>query len=167
MKAFYFLVILFVALSCQNVKYPEKPDNLIPEDKMVEVLTEVYLSNATRTKDIRVARKAGYMLDSMLYKKFDIDSSQFANSHAYYSTDIDEYTAMFKRVKEKLNILKVGADSIKAQYDERRRILDSIKKDSLRKIELKKAEDSVEVSTPFNTQTEVESNKLIPAVQGI
>lgn len=154
-----------MALGCQDVKYPEKPDNLIPESKMVDVLAEVYLSNATRSKDIRIIREKGYKLDSMLYKKFTIDSVQFAQSHAFYSTDIDGYTAMFEKVKVKLEKIKVGADSLKAQYDERRRVQDSIRKDSLRVFEMDRLEDSLNIAKPFlNAVEDKVVPSLIPAV---
>ncbi|EDM43663.1 hypothetical protein SCB49_08733 [unidentified eubacterium SCB49] len=143
MKGFYYIAILFLAIGCQSVKYPEKPDNLIPQDKMVQVLTEVYLSNAART-NIRKVRESGYKLDSMLYVKFDIDSSQFAKSHAYYSANIEDYLTMFDNVKLNLEKIRVGADSLKAVYTKRKKIKDSIKKDSLRAEEMKRLGDSLD-----------------------
>ena len=156
MKGIYFILTVLLVISCQNVKYPEKPDNLIPKDKMVDVLTEVYLSNAVRSYNIRIVRDSGYKLDSMLYKKFSIDSMQFAKSHAYYSTDLDAYTAMFEKVKAKMEIMKVEADTLKAQFSESRRVKDSIRRDSLRIFQMERLEDSIQ---------EAKAN-LIPAVQG-
>jgi len=154
MKQFFLLAIVFMVLGCQNVKYPEKPENLIPKEKMIDVLTEVYLSNASRTYNLRVLRDSGYKLDSMLYKKFDIDSLQFAKSHAYYANDLDEYVAMFEKVKSKLEVVKIKTDTLKARYEERRRIKDSITRDSLRAIELKNNEDTLKIDT----------SRIIPAL---
>ncbi|MFT5984797.1 MAG: hypothetical protein ACI825_000275 [Planctomycetota bacterium] len=148
MKSIYFILILVMAVGCQNVKYPNKPDNLIPEGKMVEVLTEVYLSNAVRSYNIRIVRDSGYKLDSMLYEKFSIDSLQFAKSHAYYSSDLEVYTAIFEKVKAKMEVMKVDADTLKARYIERRRITDSIRRDSLRAFEMDRLEDSIQVISP-------------------
>ena len=168
MKSFYFITILLVILGCQDVKYPEKPDNLISEAKMVDVLTEVYLSNAVRSFNIRIVRDSGYKLDSMLYKKFTIDSIQFAKSHAYYSADLDRYTAMFEKVKVNLETMKVGADSLKSQYDKRRHIQDSIRKDSLRAFEMERLDDSLHVATPLLDSVLQETiPTLIPALQSI
>ena len=148
MKLYSLIAILIVAVSCQDVKLPEKPENLIPEGKMIDVLTELYLSNAVRTTNIRKARESGYKLDSMLYKKFVIDSLQFVKSHDYYSADIDEYAKLFEKVKAKLEILKVEADSLGAKYYRRQSIRDSLRKDSLRVIELQRREDSIENEQP-------------------
>lgn len=142
MNKLYFIAILVAVIGCQDVNYPEKPENLIAKDKMVDVLTEYYLSNAARSFNIRIVRDSGYKLDSMLYKKFAIDSLQFVKSHAYYSSNLDEYTAMFEKVKLNLEKLKIDADTLKAQFERRRRIKDSIRRDSIRAIEMQYLEDS-------------------------
>lgn len=148
MKIGYIIAILILAIGCQNVKYPEKPGDLIPEGKMVDVLTEVYLSKAVRSFNIRIVRDQGYKLDSMLYKKFSIDSAQFAKSHTYYSSNIDNYMEMFKKVKTKLEVIKVEADTLKARHAKRRRVRDSIRRDSLRLIEMEMPKDTITAIIP-------------------
>lgn len=155
MGKFYFLAILFMVFGCQDVKYPEKPENLIAKDKMIDVMTEVYLSNASRGYNIRTVRDSGYKLDSMLYKKFAIDSMQFAKSHAFYAGDFDAYAAMFEKVKLNLEKLKVEADTLKAQFEKRRRIKDSLRRDSLRIIELLRVEDSTKRANGIAIETPV------------
>lgn len=143
MKIHFTIAILLLVIGCQDVKYPEKPSNLIPKEKMIDILTEVYLSNAGRSYNLRIVRDSGYKLDSLMYKKYAIDSLQFAKSHAYYVNDLDNYAGMFDVVVLNLEKMKIGADSLKAQYEEHRRIKDSIKTDSLRAIEMEMDEDSI------------------------
>ena len=85
---------------CQDVKRPEKPKNLIPEDKMVDILTETYLINAARSFDKLTILHNKIKLDSFVYRKFEIDSLQFAASNAFYTSDLNTYNALFlKRIR--------------------------------------------------------------------
>jgi len=54
MKYSIILIFSFLFLaSCKDVDLPEKPDNLIDKDKMVEVLTESYINNSARSIDLK------------------------------------------------------------------------------------------------------------------
>ncbi len=141
MKFFVTIIATLCLLSCQDVKHPEAPQNLIPRDKMVEVFTEAYLINAARSYDKRTILENKVKLDSFIYKKFDIDSLQFAESNAFYTSNLNTYNDLFIRVEERMNLLKIRVDSIhEIVLAEEKRVQDSIneaKKDSLG-LEIKK-----------------------------
>lgn len=124
-----FILFLSVIISCQNVQKPEALENLIPENKMVAILTESYLMNAARSVDNNTIIQKGIKLDSILYKKYTIDSLQFAQSNAYYSTNLNTYEAIFAKVEENLTLEKTKRDTLYERFKraeiERRR-LDSI-----------------------------------------
>ena len=125
-KALFFILTLW---SCQDVKRPEIPQNLIPEDQMVEVLTEAYLINAARSFDNRTIIENKIKLDSFFYKKFNIDSLQFVESDAYYTSNLSTYKRLFTKVEERMALLKVESDSLMLRYVqelEEKRIQDSI-----------------------------------------
>jgi len=133
-----FLIIagfVFCFFGCQNVLRPEMPENLIPEDKMVDILTETYLINAARSFDKRTILENKIKLDSFVYLKFNIDSLQFAQSNAFYTSDLDTYNRIFLKVQERMTGLKTRVDSIKEIIvTEEKRVKDSIdasKRDSL------------------------------------
>ncbi|WP_203294663.1 DUF4296 domain-containing protein [Luteirhabdus pelagi] len=114
-------VILFLgsalfAIGCQNIERPEKPENLIPREKMIDIYVESYLSNAARSVDNRAIRAYGIQLDSILYRRFSIDSIQYDESNRYYSSQLDIYEAMFDEVHERLNTQKVEIDSLIRNY---------------------------------------------------
>jgi len=120
MKYFSFILILFLTLiGCQDVKAPEKPDNLISEEKMVNILTEAYLANAARTVDNKSIIEAGIAIDTIVYKNFGVDSLQFAKNNGYYAGDVEQYTKMFKKVQARLDVLKKKMDSIQQQEREK------------------------------------------------
>lgn len=113
MKNVILFLLLFTLWSCQDVKLPEMPENLISEDQMVEVLTEVYLINSARSIDNKTIIQSKVQLDSFVFKKFKIDSLQFALSNAYYTSNLNTYNRLFKKVDERLLFLKKRADSIR------------------------------------------------------
>ena len=136
-----FIVVVLSFFSCQHVIHPEKPENLIPKDKMIDILTETYLDNAARSVDNKSIIAKGIKMDSMVYKNFGIDSLQFAKSNAFYAADINTYMEMFQKVESRLNAMQekmdsiwekewVRKDSIKRQLKEEKASSDPVK-DSL------------------------------------
>ena len=113
MRNLFFFLLFCTLLGCQDVKFPEKPENLITEDQMVDVLTEVYLINSARSIDNKTIIQSKIQLDSFVFKKFKIDSLQFALSNAYYTSNLNTYNRLFKKVDERLLFLKNRADSIR------------------------------------------------------
>lgn len=112
-----------MVLSCQNIERSEKPDNLIAEDKMVEVLTEISLLNSARNFNKRLFESTGLSPEAYIYEKYDIDSIQFERSNNYYSENYDNYENIFSEVKDNLENMKVRLDSIR---EKEIRIQDSI-----------------------------------------
>jgi hypothetical protein len=117
MKKWYIGILLGVLLGCQDVQKPEKPDDLIPKEKMVSILTESYLGNAAASINNRTMRERGIELDSFIYAKYNIDSVQFAKSNAYYTTDLDVYADMFRQVENRLQELQKVTDSLEKSLD--------------------------------------------------
>lgn len=115
MKYFSKIIMLLLILAgCQDVKFPEKPDNLLSKEKMVQMLADAYIGNASRSKSYnnRVLRTNGVHLDSILYKKHQVDSLTFAQSNAYYASNLDAYTDIITEVEKLLLLKKASVDSI-------------------------------------------------------
>lgn len=125
MRYFNFIVIIvFSFISCQDVKGPEKPDNLIAKDKMVDILTEAYLANAARSVDNKSIISKGIVIDTIVYKNFGIDSLQFVKSNEYYAADVNIYIEIFQKVEARLNAMQAKIDSIQQEEKNKK---DSIK----------------------------------------
>ena len=148
MRYVTFILGLGLLLGCQNVEKPERPENLIPEELMADILAEAYIGNAARSTNNRILKSRGVMLDSILYKKFTIDSLQFAASNAFYASDLNGYARLLKKVEERLLAQKVIVDTLyKQEVAESKRKKDSIKRhDSLQRA------DSLRIK-PFVTQS--------------
>lgn len=117
------LVLSFV--SCQEIEKPKKPKNLIPKDKMVEVLYDITLLNAVRSYSPKIIAESDIDYRDYVYKKHEIDSVQFAQSSAWYSHRIDTYLAIYNQVEEKLVEQKrIWKDSLELE----KKIQDSLAK---------------------------------------
>lgn len=112
MKYFSFVIMALLFLGCQEVKKPEKPENLISKEKMADILTDVYISNAARSINNKLLKDYNIKLDSVIYKKYNIDSLQFVKSNGYYSSNLKTYTKLITSVEERLKVLQVEKDSI-------------------------------------------------------
>jgi hypothetical protein len=108
------IVLLLLFVGCQNVKYPEKPENLLSKEKMVQMLADAYIGNASRSKSVnnRVLRTNDVHLDSILYNKHQVDSLTFAESNAYYASNLVMYTEIITEVEKLLLKKKASVDSI-------------------------------------------------------
>ncbi len=106
--------VLLLLAGCQDVKRPEPPKNLLPKEKMVQILADAYISNASRSKSVnnRILRAKGVQLDSILYAKHGVDSLNFAESNAYYASNLDLYTGIIAEVEKILLLKKTRIDSL-------------------------------------------------------
>ena len=138
-KGLYLLIFILVFSACQKVEKTKKPDDLIAEDKMVEVLTEIAIMTSARNFNKRKFETTGIKPQDYINKKFGIDSLQFVQSNAYYAENYIEYENIYLQVKENLQKMKGRLDSIR---EVERKIndsilaaeknLDSLQRDSLR-----------------------------------
>ena len=150
LKSILTLVLIFGYTSCQDVKKPEMPSDLISQEKMVDILTEVYIINASRNVNNKLIKKRNLQLDSLVYNKYQVDSLQFVVSNAYYSSDLKIYKNLMTQVQDRLIVLQKEKDSIyKIVFKQ-----DSIKDSKVRDRKLKE-----------NNQEKIISKTLISPVE--
>jgi len=93
--------------ACYGYNAPKKPKNLISKTKMVNVLLDLNLINAVpRGENKKKLENNNLITAQYIYKKHGIDSLQFALSNDYYAFYVDDYEAVFKKVKDSLELLK-------------------------------------------------------------
>ncbi|MEX0996272.1 MAG: DUF4296 domain-containing protein [Flavobacteriaceae bacterium] len=141
----FFLGLGLFFMGCQNIEYPEKPKDLIPEDKMVEVLVDVHVFNAAKSVNRLPLQQTGMTPHQFIYEKHAIDSIQYENSNAYYGADLNKYGRIHNRVKDFLELKKRKIDTTIAR--EKRKV-DSIKfvTDSLKLLRIEGLNNSSEGS---------------------
>ncbi|GAB3267992.1 hypothetical protein GCM10027347_37220 [Larkinella harenae] len=101
-------------LACQN-SVVEAPKNLIPEEKMVQVLTEIHLAEARVTKMNRVSQDSNTLiykrLEMRVFKKYQVDTAAYSKSYTYYSSNPEQLADIYKQVTEELERRKKLTDS--------------------------------------------------------
>ena len=97
--ALFCLLIFLVA--CNN---DDKPDNLIAEDKMANVLIDMHLSDAAldvrfNQDSLLIFAKDRY---NYVFKKHEIDSAKFSTSLKYYGKNTEQIKEIYKVVEDSL-----------------------------------------------------------------
>ncbi|MDO6674180.1 DUF4296 domain-containing protein [Tenacibaculum sp. 1B UA] len=119
MKSFFYICIGLFIVSCTSNTIYEKPEDLIPKDSMVSLLTDMYVaSSAKNQKNKFLKREKNYMI--LVYEKYKIDSTRFDASNTYYTSKVDEYAEILKKVKGNI-------DSLDVLYRKKQEVQDSIK----------------------------------------
>lgn len=123
------IIILSLFLACNPTNKPERPDNLIPEDKMAQILYDVIVLNAAKGSAKTVLENSGIMPEDYVFEKFGIDSLQFAKSNEYYSYDSETYDAIITKVDTMVARNKrIYQAKIDAEMERRKRERDSLNK---------------------------------------
>lgn len=121
----FFFSVFFMA--CTSNTIIKKPDNLISKNQMVDLLTDMLIaSGAENIKNENLERNVNYF--PLVFEKYGIDSTQFKESNYYYTSRIDDYEKILKKVDERLK-------SIKKELDEKIKLQDSLKRDSLKSVQ--------------------------------
>ncbi len=128
-RAFIVFILIFGFLGCESVK---KPDNLISKKKMINILIDARLIASANGANRKTMEKNGVFVNEYIYKKYNIDSLQFAESNAYYVRKLSDYEDIYLKVKDSIDSLTVKYEGI-------------LQKETL-KLEKIKA-DSIEVNT--------------------
>lgn len=139
-----FLVIGLATLfwQCQDIKYPEAPENLIDKETMIKIYTDAYLANASKNFNRTILLRQQVDLTDYIYKKYNIDSLQYEKSNAYYSADLDQYREMYLVVQANIDQRFAQVDSIVQLKEEAERK----RKDSVQKAR-KRRNDSLGIDT--------------------
>ena len=105
-----FSLVLFLA-SC-NHNAVEKPENLIEEEVMTNILYDLSILEAMKSQNPYAPQNQSMNPKDYIFKKYKIDSLQFATSNRYYVSRIEAYKKMYDQVNERLEKEKKAADSL-------------------------------------------------------
>ncbi|MBL4747088.1 MAG: DUF4296 domain-containing protein [Flavobacteriaceae bacterium] len=132
MKIVVSILGFLLLASCTSNTILEKPKHLIPEDKMVDILTDLFLATGAKSvKNIHGKRQINYM--NLVFEKHHIDSTVYKESNYYYTSLIDANTAMLSIVERRLNKIKDSLNTIEKEMDSIKMKLSIDRRDSLRK----------------------------------
>lgn len=135
---FTILVLITTLVSCTKDGI-KKPDNLIEQNKMVDILYDISLLSAIKNQNSNPRDSLNINSNKYIFTKYKIDSLQFVNSNLYYAANYKTYKIMYDQIKARLDKNKSEVDHvIKAKVKKETSLLKA--KEKLR---LKKEKDSI------------------------
>ncbi|MDN3491358.1 DUF4296 domain-containing protein [Winogradskyella bathintestinalis] len=140
------LVLSIFIMACNDIDRPQKPDNLISEDQMSNLLYDLYIINAAKGVNRNTLEINGLNPEHYILEKYNIDSTQFAQNNTYYTFKAETYSDIIERVKTRLEKEKQKFEALKEKEN------DSIKKrrDSLKNLN-KKSKDDIKVKRSLDS----------------
>ena len=136
MKNLFVLLLALLLTSCGE-KLLEKPEDLIPKDKMINILKDITILNSARSTSVTVLHDYKIEPTTFVFSKYGVDSLQFVTSDKYYASLPNEYEAMYLEIEKQLDYEKEQmseAKNIKDSLDLERNLKKSqIKRDKLKK----------------------------------
>lgn len=125
MKHLFYILVLIFLVGCNSLDRPKKPKNLIPKEKMSEIMYDLYILSAAKGVNKKVLELNGILPSDYVYKKYGIDSLQFAQSNTYYAYDTEVYATLVEKVKVNLEREKELYEKL---TNEEQKVKDSIRK---------------------------------------
>lgn len=114
MKIRILLAIMMVVGACEE-QLVEKPENLIPKDKMISMLYDIAVLNAAAEISSDVLLEHDIDPSAFVLEQYGVDSVLFAKSDLYYASLPKEYDAIYAAVKGRLDKEKERLDKIRQQ----------------------------------------------------
>lgn len=145
MKYIFTLFLAMIMLFSCAEKVVEEPENLISKEKMTEILHDLAILNAAKSGAARKFKDSGVDVMEFLYKKYDIDSTQFSESDLYYASLPLEYQSIYKNVEKRIQVQKDTMEAIGKRRNDSVREANLKRSDSLKdikEIKLEKKEAS-------------------------
>ena len=133
MKKIIALLGILVFLSCKD-EVVKKPNKLIEKSVMVNIMYDLSLLEAIKYQAPEVLDSNQIAPKQYIYKKYKVDSLQFAQSNVYYASDYEEYKNMFEQMTKRLDQKKLAVEAL-------------IKAEKKKKKEAKKAKSALNKKT--------------------
>nr|WP_315241236.1 DUF4296 domain-containing protein [uncultured Flavobacterium sp.] len=103
MKNFVFIIlVLFLSVSCKK-ELVKEPAKLIAKEKMIDIIYDLSLLDAIKYQQPLSLDSVESNPKKFIFKKYKVDSLQFAQSNIYYAADYDNYKEMFDEINARLD----------------------------------------------------------------
>lgn len=106
---YIFIGFILIVSGCKDNSKTDEPENLISRDKMVQVLMDIHLIEASiKLNNKRKLNKEEYTFYyyQYLFEKYNITKEDFDNSLTYYQQNIERFDTIYIDVISELNRLQ-------------------------------------------------------------
>ncbi|MFV5687711.1 DUF4296 domain-containing protein [Flavobacterium sp. ZT3R25] len=99
-KIISLLAIISILISCKE-EVVKKPNRLMEKEVMVDIMYDLSLLEAIRLENPMSLDTFKINPKKYIYKKYKIDSLQFAQNIAYYASDYEEYANIVAQLEDR------------------------------------------------------------------
>ncbi|MFV8268755.1 DUF4296 domain-containing protein [Flavobacterium sp. GT2N3] len=110
-KIIALLTIVTLFVSCKE-EVVNKPQRLIDKDVMVDIMYDLSILEAIKNQNPASLDTFKINSRDYIFKKYKIDSVQYATSNIYYASDYNEYKSMFEQISKRLESNNKSVDSL-------------------------------------------------------
>ena len=122
MNKILIVIIVFVFISCDETFKAPEPKQLIEQNVMEDILYDIKLLKASKSKNYRILKDNNVQVDAYIYEKYKLDSITLRENIAFYAS------ASFKTYKEIENNIKLRFEAEKEKVEKEIEERDSLKK---------------------------------------
>ena len=97
-KSIIIIAVLTLLASCKDEVVPE-PDRLIEKEEMVNIMYDLSILEAIKYQNPASLDTFKINPRAYIFKKYKIDSLQFAENNVYYASDYEGYKLMFEDIR--------------------------------------------------------------------
>ena len=109
MKQLLFLFLSLFVFSCSKNPAP-KPDNLLDEEVMVDIIYDISILQATDGSMPYKLTEHNIKMDQYILDKYKIDSTAYRQNQKYYAANARKYKKIYKKVIERLEQEKIKVE---------------------------------------------------------
>ncbi|WP_345160107.1 DUF4296 domain-containing protein [Pontibacter saemangeumensis] len=119
MKRLFCILFCLCLLSCQQ-QNEDKPENMIPQQKMVRILADIHTAEAQLERNVSYPDTALVMFADQqtdILKKHGVGKQAFKDTYRYYLTHLEEMDKLYEMIVDSLSVRESKAEAIKAKTD--------------------------------------------------
>lgn len=151
MRLRFFLLTFWLTACGSNTK----PNDLIPEDKMAKILSEIHILEAQITNlHFQHEDSSVYVYQKMkvkILKTFELDSATFKSSFKYYTLNPDKMKGIYTEVKNLLETKKKVIEANTKLEDKKKQLLEDKKNKTMPKA-VKKADSLMRLKNEIQSK---------------
>ncbi len=102
MRIFFLFVLCCLLGSCAD-PLVKKPENLIPQQRMTEILYDIAILDAIDNNYPKSLEQNNIRIMEEIYVKYGIDSTQLADSDLYYASIPAIYEQIYQAIEDRMN----------------------------------------------------------------
>ena len=110
-KIIILLAIVFVFVSCKD-EVVKKPNRLIEKETMINIMYDLSVLDGIKYQNPASLDSFKINPNKYIYKKYKVDSLQFAQNNIYYASNYEEYSAIVDEINTRLVATKTGVDAL-------------------------------------------------------